>query len=218
MNTIKYQSTLHRLILWIALAIAIAGKVSAQVDPTWETEIFTLLRNDKPIGEITARHFNDGADQKFEVSTKVDVRVLIRIRYRVNYTSEFDSDDVLVSSAYKQSLNGKQQKNIQLSKKGRKYHVMNKGKSAKLGENDINFNALKLYFREPIGVSKIYSENQGKNVSVRRVGQGHYVLIQANGRESHYRYVDGQLNSLTSSSAYGKISIVRQNQNNYASR
>jgi hypothetical protein len=208
------HSFIYSCAVFACLFFAITGIGNAQNGE--QLDVFTLLRNNQPIGEVTASYRREGDRHFYSLTSNVEVRILFKIRVKINYHEQFDADHHLESSSYTQHFNGMSQKDIKLKKLGTSYQIWNDDKKVETEEGLIDLTSLGMYFKEPKGVSQVYSENQLKYVSIVEKGKGNYELTQENGRKSHYQYAEGRLEKIESSSIYGSITIVRNKHLSYA--
>lgn len=68
------------------------------------------------------------------------------------------------------------------------YEYSKNGKISSKIEEDITFSVQQLFFKEPIGIECIYSEEQGKFHAIRKIGTHSYEKISSSGHKSRYYY------------------------------
>ena len=181
-----------------------------QVQRVKQTEVFHLLRNGKKIGEVTTTRVVSGNEITYSLQTKVQVKILLTINVIIDYQNVYDNTNTLSISNYVQEVNGLRNKDTQITSHKGSYLVLNHGNQVDKISHPISFTTLRLYFDEPRKTMEIFSENQMKNVLIKKVNANSYELTQSNGRKASYQYEEGHLARLESSSKYGTIAIVNQ--------
>jgi len=74
----------------------------------------------------------------------------------------------------------------------------------------IDFILLSLYFEEPLGRTRIYSERQGVYLPIKSLGNHRYELTTYADRPAIYTYVNGRCQQIDLSHFLGSVSFIRR--------
>jgi hypothetical protein len=76
-------------------------------------------------------------------------------------------------------------------------------------QEDIDFSIACLYFKEPKGVKRVYSEVWGQFFQVIYRGNAHYTFKIPDGTEATYSYQNGVLEQVVTTSMIGEVKFVK---------
>jgi hypothetical protein len=172
-----------------------------------QTLHYSIVLKDESIGTMKATRII----QKDHVSYLIESHILIDkiIRMKIDYTitAEFHNGK-LVKSSTLQEANGRLQVNTSTKWNGNYYSVNTLTGNTKLKEKIIDYNLCSLYFYEPEGRKKIYSDSFGKFVpiSIRKTHQ--YKLQLPEGKENIYDYNYGICSMVEMEQLFSKVRFV----------
>ncbi len=159
-----------------------------------QTHSYSIMLAGKRIGSIQAVRTVDDNKAYYDVFSDVNFKVLWKKYNRktknllekenghlVNSRSGIYMNDVLEDSAY-------------FIKKGEKFYCYRYPDDEFEREfSEITHHTMDLYFKEPVGLEKIYSERFLAYCKVRPKGLNKYVISLPNGKENVYTYEEGVL-------------------------
>jgi hypothetical protein len=172
-----------------------------------QTLHYSIVLKDDPIGTMNATRII----QKDHVSYLIESHILIDkiIRMKIDYTitAEFHSGK-LVKSSTRQEANGKLQVNTSTKWNGNYYSVNTLTGNTKLKEKIIDYNLCSLYFYEPEGRKKIYSDSFGKFIPISIQKNHRYKLQLPEGKENIYDYNYGICSMVEMEQLFSKVRFV----------
>ncbi|MEO1054194.1 MAG: DUF6134 family protein [Bacteroidota bacterium] len=185
-------NTYLHLIVWLLIIFVSIQKVDAQ------TNSYSISHGGKEIGEITASLLQHGTKRTYEVKSNVDFKVLWKNYNRK--TSNFVVFDGLnlihsISDVY---MNDDLQDSTRIDVRQNKYECY-RYPDEQFEMNDfkgLNFSTVQLYFQEPTGIGRIYSERFLDYCILEKIGNHKYKLRLPNGKVNLYTYREGRLSEV----------------------
>ena len=157
-----------------------------------EVVVFDVIRKNKVIGELKAtREVTDGLTH-IKSQTKISAYFMIKIDVEYEFYVTMDDNQLLSSEAII-LLNGKTKVHTRTKWMDGKYRVEDKKGRIKWISEPITFPSVQLLFSEPKGISKLYSEESGKFLSIDPHDGDSYKKMSAKGKAHYYHYDDGNL-------------------------
>ena len=155
---------------------------------------FSVHRGGKEIGEITATLKESLNTKTYKIQSDVSFHVLWK-RYRrktsntvtyrnesleTSYSGIYMNNEMVDSSTIEQDIND--------------YHAFKFPDDRFVVNNvDLRFTTAKLYFQEPLGVKRVYSERFLKYCPIEAQGDSRYKLHLPDKKVNYYTYKDDQL-------------------------
>ncbi|NOY47002.1 MAG: hypothetical protein GXO84_02095 [Chlorobi bacterium] len=155
---------------------------------------YRITSKETSIGNLSVKKIEENNTIQIEVVSEVTVRLFITIdfKYKLNCTYK---DKELIFSSVITYVNGRVHSTTTTKKDGEYYSITKNNHSSKY-LNEINFPAALLYFVEPEGVTKIFSEFDGIAKPIKEIVKNKYQITNPkNGRLSEYLYRNGILES-----------------------
>ena len=162
------------------------------ISPEAQTLIYGIYRGDEEIGEIVATINATNETVQYMVNSDVNFRVF----WKYNRTTDLEviyCDNILISSFNQIHLNDKLKEQSEVRMVDGLYHCFSYPSEFSQQKTEIVFSAGRLFFDEPIGFTKVYSENYLEFVPLEDVGNHMYKLTLPGDRINQYRYQDGKL-------------------------
>jgi len=159
-----------------------------------QTLTYEIVSGNSHLGELTVTHTENKENQTLKINTVSDVSFdlfkTINLKYELN--TIFKAGEFYYSSVTVY-INGKEHSTIITEHKGEHYTISKNGKSTLYLKN-ITYSGALLYFKEPIGILKTFSEFDGFEKQVKKLGTHHYQVINPkNEQKSDYYYKEGIL-------------------------
>ena len=152
--------------------------------------VFELVYKDKNLGKLTARHYKKGDTLFYISNTSIKTRIITPLNVEYTYLVKKDLNKQLLFAEVTIVVNGKTRTHSFTRKKENTYIFTDSNKSHKINRA-INYSSVQLLFEEPAGVKEIYSEEQGKFLTLRQESRHKYIKSSKN--DSEYHYVNGNL-------------------------
>jgi len=159
-----------------------------------QTLTYEVVTGKNYLGEIIVMHIESKENQTLKINAVGNISFhlfkLINLNYELN--TVFKAGELYYSSVIIY-INGKEHSRTMTEQKGEHYTISKDAKSTLYLKNIIYSGSL-LYFKEPVGILKIFSEFDGFEKQVKKSGVHHYQVINAkNGQISEYYYNEGIL-------------------------
>ncbi len=149
----------------------------------------------KKIGQTIVERIDKGnGEVLFKLQSKSDVNILFTHKTSVMNTDVIYKDGKLISSYCKNVKDGVTEI-VSVAWNGTKY-IIKKGEEALQLTQLLDFSSILLYYGEPVGKTKIFSERLGQICSFVKTAEGEYECKLANGITNIYRYKKGVLYEL----------------------
>ena len=157
---------------------------------TYDVELFG-----KNIGKTIVERIDKGkGETQFKLTSSTEVNILF-----THKTSLLNMDitykDGKIFSSYVKNVKDGVAEVVTVAWNGTKY-IIQKGEEALQLTQPLDFSAVQLYFSEPKGRSKIFSERLGEFTNFIKLAEGVYQCKLSNGVTNVYRYRNGALYEL----------------------
>ncbi len=193
------------LLLIVILLTGIFAQLAAQ-----EVHDYEITLAGFNIGEMQATKIQKGDTTFFLLKSEVSFWLFGRIN--LDYVTEvkYVGDTFISSKVQSKSNRGNFLSRIWWD--GDLYQI--RANSYKYENNDqlaqaITYSAVKLFYEEPKGISKMMAENYGKFASVERTGEGQYTTL-VEGNKNRYWYENGNMQRVSMQSPIKNYIIQRK--------
>jgi hypothetical protein len=206
-----YFRLLVRLVVWIAdTMVKIQLFLSLLIIP------FTCLMSQERIlrynilhnGEIKGSLLLDENTTGNTIHIKIQSIVRTRFFIRINVESIEEAifqDGILIYSSLRRTVNGSERVNQQLKAKGVSYTITSGDKTNRLPVYPIYYSILSLYYKEPVNINRVYSDNFQQYVDISRADYNKYKIIFPNGNYNYYTYMNGTCTTVDINQPYYSI-------------
>ena len=151
---------------------------------------YNIKRKGVNVGVISFLQQYAGNRQVFRVESEIRTRILFLFTATGKEESVYENG-VLTSSSVYQKLNGNEKLNKKTTLLGKSY-VVNQGRhSETLNNYPISYSMTCLYAKEPVSVSKIYSDRFQQFLDIQTVKDHHYRIRFPDGNYNEYFYKGG---------------------------
>ena len=160
--------------------------------PQPQTLTYGIYWGDDEIGSIVASVRPIKNEIQYEVNSNANFRVL----WKYKRTTELDvvySNNVLISSFNQIFLNNKLKESSQVKMENGFYQCFMHPSESFQQKPEIGYSTARLYFEEPIGISKVYSEAYLEFALLEDEGNHSYKLTLPGNKINHYLYENGKL-------------------------
>jgi len=163
---------------------------------TYSLHIFTFLKynvemQDKVVGWMSSTKTisSDNTELKFKIDSKVNVDIITRVE--VNYTLESTfRDNYLHFSRLINIVNSDTQNYTRLQWDGIRYNTWDGKRNKYLDDQKIIYSVGCLYFREPVGLTNLFSEKFLTFCPITKNGE-YYSISFPDGSKTIYKYQNG---------------------------
>ena len=188
-----------RALILIFLSLSLGSNAFGQ---SFKYEV--ILMN-KKIGDMSVTKTNSTSGERYILNSESTAKILfIKQSSKVNFDVLYNRG-ALVKSLY---ISEKDDENVrtQVHKADNLYKVNSNNALTHVKEN-IGFSSIMLYFKEPVGVTKIFIEREGGFLPIQKTGAGQYEYTLADGTKNTYRYQNGVLHEIEIRRGVGAVYI-----------
>lgn len=173
-----------------------------------KTEIaFEVSFNGKKIGIVKAIEEKTGTKSVKNLKTETDTKILVVSVHVESEVKVVKENDLLIEgTAYRHANRGAEDVHAHVKKIANKtYQRERNGKTSKIQNEDITVCMVDLYFKEPKGVSFVFSNMYAEKLELKPMGSGKYQLITPDKKNSYYTYQNGKLVMVEADTPVGKV-------------
>lgn len=150
---------------------------------------YDVIRNGDVIGYLQASRVNYGNQVDFVTESSVSVRLLMSFSMYSKVTGVF-RNGILINGTALRKVNGHNKLNTEIRWQNSHY-VLNEDGEQKLIHEKITYSSACLFNQEPVGLTRIFSENFGKFIPIKEVRPHYYELHLPDGNKNYYSYANG---------------------------
>jgi hypothetical protein len=169
--------------------------------------IFDVHFRSKKIGSVNAIEVKSETQTIKGLKTVTNTEIFTVSLYVESEISVVYKDGAVVKGiAYRHSNRGNENVHSMVTKIDDKtYQIERNGKKEKIENLKINFCEVDLYFHEPKGIEKIFSNMYAKLLPLKAVSPGKYLLLTPDNKNSYYTYLNGKLIMVEADTALGVV-------------
>ena len=182
----KHITALTKTIIPVILFVLFAIPAIAQR----QAHRYIVLYRGKNVGAMYLTQIQSGDELSLKVTSNIQMHMLMSIKVNVAEESSYKQDKLMSSSVYRE-VNGKQKANRQTRYCNGCYEIITEGKRSVLNKTSIQYNLVKLYCREPIGFTQVYSDAVQQFLNLKALSAHKYKLELPDGNYNVYSYQNG---------------------------
>lgn len=159
----------------------------------------------KKIGEMNLSKSNGEHGERYLMNSESSAKVLfVKQDSKVNFDVLYKGG-TMIKSLY---VSEKKDDNVitKVNRENSIYKVLYNDKASHVKEH-IAFSSILLYFKEPVGVNKVFVERIGDFLPLKKTAPGVYEYLQPDGTRSIYRYHQGVLKEVELKRSMGSVYI-----------
>lgn len=173
---------------------------------------FDVFMKGKDIGDVIAVEQKTNTKSVKDIKTNCDNKILlVSVHVESELTTTHENGSMIKGTAYRHANRGSSDVHAQTTRTGvRQYSVERNGTKTNISNQEIQFCVADLYFREPKGLSTVFSNMWGANLVVATLGNGKYTVTNPDGKSSTYIYQNGHLVQMEVDTPIGIITTKRK--------
>lgn len=189
--------------LILIVCFLLTGNLFAQKTET----IFNVFLKDENIGQIVASETISGNSIVRDIRSKTDAKILAFSIHVESDTKITKGNEIMTEGiAYRHANRGAEDVHASTKRVANKKYERNKNDKKSILENtDITFCVADLYFKEPKGLTKIYSNMWAEMVEIKNLGNGVYQVTTPDKKKSLYTFKNSKLVVIELDTPAGKI-------------
>lgn len=158
-----------------------------------QTLFYDIYKGSERIGEIKVEKKISGNKVHYEANSEASFRVLFKNKLTTRTAADF-VDDELEYSMSKIVLNDKIREHSITKKEGDYYTYYQHPKTnSRKKESPFSISSITLYYAEPAGIKRVFSENYQEMCDLTVIGEHAYELALPGGKVNQYIYKNGKL-------------------------
>ncbi|MCK4676913.1 MAG: hypothetical protein KAT48_02165 [Bacteroidales bacterium] len=155
-----------------------------------QTGKYDIIVGGHKVGEFTTGKIEKGDTIVYKLQSKASVHLFVETTITYHLTSIYVKEK-LIESTNKTYKNGDLHSSTTVKWSNGQYTIIKNGHTTTL-DSPITFTSAALYFSEPSGVNRVFSESAGFYNKIEKNDTDNYSVINAdNHHVSHYTYEDG---------------------------
>ena len=162
------------------------------INTTENTIYFDIVHKDKIIGNLKATKISKGENIYYQSVTSIKTKIINEIDINYLYDVVYENDKLKKANVII-DVNDKTYANILTIRKNDAYQITKNDKKEMMVNDDIHFATILLYFKEPIEISKCYSEQDASFNTISPMGNHSYKKVNSKNHENVYYYKNGIL-------------------------
>ncbi len=168
---------------------------------------FDVIYKDEKVGVLHAEETKTESKsfKLLTIETKTSF-LFIPIHMESEVTTTQKNGILIEGSAYRNASRKSSDVTATVTKIGYKlYQRERNGVKDKIRNQHISYCVVDLYFQEPLGVTKVFSNMYAQMLELKRMDDGQYQLITPDNNNSIYSYRNGRLISIEADTVVGKV-------------
>jgi hypothetical protein len=167
---------------------------------------YEVRMNDEAVGSMKAVREGSGKI-RYSIQSIISYKKLLKID--LDYSLEaFFEKQILKSSLAVQKTNGKEHTHSKTERIENGYRISTLKGNRQVKHTGIDWNLCRLYFAEPAGISKVWSDTFCEMLDILPAGNHRYELRLPDGKSSFYTYHKGICILVETEQLFGKISFL----------
>ena len=190
--------------LFLLLSFLLAGMLTRAQN---QEVFFDVIYKDDKIGVLHAKETKTESKsvKLLTIETKTSF-LFIPIHMESEVTTSHKNGILIKGTAYRDATRRSNDVIATVTKIGSKrYQRERNGVKDIIKNQRITFCVVDLYFKEPLGVTHVFSNMHAQMLKLKRMDKGHYQLIAPDNKNSLYSYKDGKLISIEVDTPVGRV-------------
>lgn len=164
-----------------------------------------VMMDDTKCGDINVIAKKQGLQTEYEMTSNVKVKMIFEITMEGKTNDVFKDGKLFSGNAKRVSSIGSENKETKILWDGKKYTITKSSNDPSTVATPITYCLTDLYFREPIGISQVFSEMQGTYLPLTNLQNHQYQLQVNDSKKDTYTYTNGKLVKVETVMAMKKV-------------
>ena len=168
---------------------------------------FSVIKKNSSIGFIDIEKTTIDETTTYIINSEVKTKIIFNFNAKGIEKYIYKRDTLIYSSLYRK-LNNKVKLNQSLTLIDGKYFLKEKNKKEEINIGIISSNLVTLFFFEPVGVQKVYSDKYKEMVRITPIGNGKYRIVLPNKSTNIYHYKNGVCTLIEVVGSFYKVKLI----------
>lgn len=169
---------------------------------------YKVVNNGNIIGWVKIQKSDNGSASSIILTSEVKRRIIFLLTVEEKQDAYFNEAGMVTSSIYRK-VNDNVKMNQQTVYKGNYYEIKNPKTSERVVIQQIQYNLLSMYIKEPVNINKVYSETFLRYLVIEPKGNSVYKLKLPDGNTNYYHYENGTCSKVVMEHSLFTIEFVR---------
>ena len=193
----------------VAIYLALSFVYTLQAQKPLQT--YDVFMKEKKIGKIEVFEQQNESQTIRELKTESDAKVLAFAVHVESDVKVRKQKKVLIEgTAYRHASRGPDDVHAHTKLTATQYEREQNGKKSAVAAKEITFCVVDLYFEEPKGLTKLFSNMYADFMTVKASGNGRYEVKSPDKKTTYYTYKNGQLMTIEAETPAGSVISKRQ--------
>ncbi|GHC53644.1 hypothetical protein GCM10008083_17160 [Ulvibacter litoralis] len=157
---------------------------------------YDIILHTKVVGKLKATQITKEGVTHYQSASDIEVRVIKDISVSYNYDVAFSNSFLNNANVYIE-VNKKPHAKTSTQWLDTHYQIIENNDALKTVKDSITYSSIQLYFKEPVNISRCYSEQDGSFNDIIPLKNHTYKKINSKGKENYYYYENGFLKKAT---------------------
>jgi hypothetical protein len=177
----------HQIIFYLVILLLLVSFVIAAQK---QNRHYKVMRKGSEIGWVSLEKLTDSNTTAISLGSEIKTSFLFTFSSTAKETSEFHNGKLQHCYFYRKT-NGNVKADRHTRLVGNSYEVDTRTEKMKLNISPITFNTLLMYFQEPVGHEKVYSDNHQCFLKIDKEPDGGYKISFPDGTSNTFYYTGG---------------------------
>lgn len=155
-----------------------------------KTVLYNVLRNGTVIGQMQFYQKTNNDEIFLKISSQVQTQFIFDINVKTEEGSYFKNGK-LMSSYVKRQVNGKEKTNKTTQLINSNYNTLAENKKGQIKVQNIDYNLMLLYSREPVSQNQVYSDSFQQFLIIKKMDHHSYRIVLPDGDYNDYHFLNG---------------------------
>ena len=194
-------------IRYLAILFSMPAGVYAQKDEI----LFKVNFKGDDIGTLVAFEERSGERRTRDLRSITDAKVMvIAIHVESEISSTHENGTFIKSTAYRHSNRGSQDVHSQVTRMESSKYKCERNGTTHIESREITFSIVDLYFKEPSGLTEVFSTMYADFLPIQSRAPGEYIVTTPDNMKAWYSYKDGKLIKIESETPLGTVVSTRE--------
>ena len=170
---------------------------------------YKVVNNGNTIGWVKIQRINNGSASSIVLTSEVKRRIIFLLTVEEKQDAYFNAGGMINSSIYRK-VNDNVKMDQQTIYKGNYYEIKNPKTSDRIVIQQVQYNLLSMYIKEPVNIEQVYSETFQRYLAIEPKGNSVYKLKLPDGNTNYYYYEYGICSKVVMEHTLFTIEFVRK--------
>jgi hypothetical protein len=191
---------------FVLIVLALLSWERAAIEKTTNRE-FDIFFGSKHVGFLKLSETRSPEETFIQVHSEIETRLIFRYTVEGTETYQYRNDTLVASRLYRK-INDKVRLDHRIIKNGAGYRMLGPDLDRKLETGSVQMNLTRLFFEEPKGQYRVFSDRFGQWVPVEKMGVHQYKIPFPNGSSSTFSYENGKCISVVNSGSFYTVHLL----------